>query len=78
MVSCFKASVVEMVMGAFNTRKKRVLQELDFFKILWAAICHAFSFLLIDFILFVYRWRGNKGSQAGSGSPVLGVYGSQF
>lgn len=70
--------MVEMVMGAFNTRKKRVLQELDFFEILWAAICHPFSFLLINFIFFAYRLRGNKGSQAGSGSPVLGVHGSQF
>lgn len=65
-------------MGTFNTRKQRVLQEVDFFEVQWAGIYHPFSFLLINFIFFVNGLKGNKGSQSGSGSPVPGAYGSQF
>lgn len=59
-------------------QKEEGIQELDFFKVQWTAICHPLSFLLINFIFFVDRLRGNKSSQAGSGSPVPGAYGSQF
>lgn len=38
----------------------RVLQELDVFETLWntcAVTCHPFSFLLVNFLLLVWRWR---------------------